>query len=117
MTALSHIADLCAEDIYRHKEIVYEAFENGSVITKDTGVSVFARLATVPKYEQEMTQILLNHLKTCRPKEIAQHAERASICFTIRNGEGFKHVLQSRMEELSASQQSRVRKVLILITH
>lgn len=112
MTALSRIADFCAEEIYRHKELVNEAFENGSVITKDTGVSVFAQLAKVSKYEQEMTEVLLNHLKTCRPKDIAQHAERASVCFNLRNGEGFKTVLQSRMEELSASQQSRVRKVL-----
>lgn len=110
--ALSRIAELCAQDIYRHKEIVYEAFENGSVITKDNGVTVFAQLAKVPEYEQEMTQVLINHLKSCRPKEIAQHTERASVCFTIRNGEGFKYVLQGRMEELSASQQSRVRKVL-----
>jgi hypothetical protein len=37
------------------------------------------------RFEMKLFPIMLGHLKTCRPKEVAQHAERASACVNAKN--------------------------------
>lgn len=59
-------------------------------------------------YEEVMLDKILQHLKTCRPKEVAQHAERASICINKDNRHGFIEVLNKRRPYLSDSQRKRV---------
>jgi hypothetical protein len=56
--------------------------------------------------------MLLNHLKICRPKEIAQHAERISICIRPDNSKKFKEVLQERSAMLAVSQKKRIEMLL-----
>lgn len=113
MTALAQIVELKGEEIYNNINIVFYAYENGSVITRDNSITVFAKLAKFNKtYEDVMVKKICDHLNTCRPKEVAQHAERASICINGSNLEKFEKVLLNRYEILTDSQKKRIDKLM-----
>ena len=63
------------------------------------------------KYKEELFPVLLEHLKTCRPKETAQHAERIAVCVDKDNRDSFIEVIDKRMEYLSKSQINRLQKL------
>ncbi|EHI99616.1 hypothetical protein CDLVIII_3030 [Clostridium sp. DL-VIII] len=113
MTAISKITFLKSKEIFENIEIVINAYENGSVITRDNSISVFAELAKADKkYEKPMLKKIVEHLETCRPKEIGQHAERAFICIDEENSKEFVSALLKRRDNLSASQKKRVDKLI-----
>lgn len=113
MTALSVIAELKAEQIFSSLEEIINAYESGSVITVDSAISVFAGLAKAgPEYEKHIFPIIINHLKTCRPKEIPQHAERYLPALTAEKKDEFISTLNYRIPDLSDSGKKRIEKVL-----
>jgi len=113
MTALSTIADLTPKVLLENIETIQSAYQNGSVITIDNSITVFAKLCNTNKGSSDkMLSILLYHFETCRAKEIPQHIERASICFTNENKDAFIKILENRKDELSLSQLTRVNKIL-----
>lgn len=113
MTALSEIVELQAAHIYAQVDVVLAAFESGSVITIDNGVTVLAKLSAAnDSYQARLFPFLLQHLTTCRAKEVPQHAERTMIAVNANNSAEFVKVLQKRLPELSSAQQKRVNKIL-----
>ncbi|MHC5217840.1 hypothetical protein ACYSNR_14355 [Enterococcus sp. LJL128] len=117
MTALATIAEEKAEAIHQQIDKVLYAYENGSVITVDNSISVFAKLCKVNKeYEKELFPLLLTHLSTCRPKEVAQHSERVALCISSHNKHLFIDVLEKRKPELTTAQKKRIEKLLKKIT-
>ena len=113
MTALAKITSIAAKPIYGRLDAIVFAYENGSVITVDNSISVFAGLCKASKeYEESVLPLLLSHLKICRPKEVPQHAERCSICFSSENAKAFIEALESRYADLGAPGQARVNKLL-----
>ncbi|EKQ52661.1 MULTISPECIES: hypothetical protein [unclassified Clostridium] len=113
MIALSKITFLKPKEVYENIEIIINAYENGSVITRDNSISVFAELSKADKkYEKLMLKKILEHLETCRPKEVGQHAERAFICINEENSKEFLSVLLKRRDNLSESQKNRVDKLI-----
>ena len=116
MTALAKIAELVPEVIFPRLDDVLHAYENGSVITVDNSISVFAGLGkSNHAYEEKILPILLHHLATCRPKEVPQHGERASVCYNKSNSNAFLEVLESRKKDLSKTQLVRVEKLIKLL--
>ena len=113
MTALAKIAELASHAIFEKIETIQSAYENGSTITVDNSISVFAGLCKASDdFAKVVLPIILNHLQKCRPKEVSQHAERASICFNNKNASEFIDVLETRNLYLTASQQTRINKLL-----
>ena len=113
MTALAKIAVQSAQLIYERIDIVLSAYEKGSTITVDNSISVFAGLCRAnDDYAKTILPVLLKHLQKCRPKEVAQHAGRASLCFCGQNADDFIEVLEKRKPHLAAAQQARVNKLL-----
>ena len=113
MTALGQITALCPQKVFAGFEDVFAAFETGSVITVDQSISVFANLCRANRaFERKILPILINHFANCRTKEIPQHFERVAVCITTDNAELFKSVIQKRYDEMTTSQQARVKKVL-----
>ena len=109
MTAISKITFLKPKQIFENIQIIINAYENGSVITRDNSVSVFAKLAKADKkYEKIMLKKIIQHLETCRPKEVGQHAERSFICINAENSIEFVSVLLKRRDNLLDSQKKRV---------
>lgn len=113
MTALNTIAEEVPSAIFTQIDKVISAYKNGSVITIDNSMSVFAKVCMADKrYEVAIFPMLLEHLRTCRTKEIPQHAERISICINSDNKTEFLKVLEERKDELSISQLKRVQKLI-----
>jgi hypothetical protein len=111
--ALAQIADRAAGLLYDNLDAVMRAYETGGVIAVDNCVSIFAGIAKADaRYEKKVFPIILGHLKSCRPKEVAQHAERASSCVNAKNAPIFKAVLMGRYESLPEPQKKRVDKLL-----
>ncbi len=112
MTALSNIVDFVPNIIYKKIHLVLHAFNNGSVITVDTCITVLAKLCKInQEYHNYIFPLLMEHLKKCRPKEVAQHAERISICIDENSLGQFIAVLDNRIDYLSNAQQTRITKL------
>jgi len=113
MTALGKIAELTPEPIFSRLSLIVATYEDGSVITVDNSISVFAGLCKADEsYSKAVLPILTNHLQKCKPKEVPQHAERASVCFNSGNANAFIVVLEKRLPHLAATGQKRVKKLL-----
>jgi hypothetical protein len=113
MTALGTIAGHQADTIFERREDVIRAIETGSVITVDNGIQVLAAAASHgAEYRRELFPYLLQHLKTCRPKDVPQHAEKCVPAVKTSNKEEFISVLEGRLDDLKPSQEKRVRKVI-----
>ena len=113
MIALSTIAAVRAEILFAHIAEIQKAMKTGSVITVDNAVATLARVASVgDKYNQAIFPFLLQNLKSCRPKDVAQHAEKSMPSVTTSNNAQFIKVLERRMEDLSGSGLTRVKKVI-----
>jgi hypothetical protein len=111
--ALSTIADLRAEAIFPHFEEIKQVMESGSVITMDNGVKALALVASQKdKYREAIFPYLLDHLATCRPKEVPQHAEKILPAITAGNKSDFIRVIEKRMEDMTDSQITRLKKVI-----
>jgi hypothetical protein len=112
MSALASIADVSSDTIMDHLETVFYAVKNGSVITIDKGIITLAKLAAVNKQNNErIFPFLLQHLETCRSKEVPQHSESTLPAVTEDNKAEFLKVLKQREEYLSVAQLKRVKKI------
>ena len=113
MTVLSKIVALNPDEIFKNLDIIVNAYEKGSVITVDNSISVFAELARADKkYEKRVLPIIMGHLEKCRPKEVAQHAERAFVCINKNNSQKYREILLKRRGSLTDAQKKRVDKLL-----
>jgi hypothetical protein len=113
MLALSTIAALRADEIYPHVGEIEQVMETGSVITIDNGVKILATVASKNEtYRTEIFPYLLNHLATCRPKDVPKHSEKTLDAVDAANKIGFIAVLEKRMVDLQGAQVTRVRKVI-----
>jgi len=113
MTALAKIAGLAPGPIFKKLPLIVAAYEEGSVITVDNSISVFAGLCRADEsYAKVVLPILISHLNKCKPKEVPQHAERASACFNSGNAGAFIEVLEKRLPHLTATGQARVKRLL-----
>jgi len=113
MTALSKIVSLNPDEIFKNLDIIVRAYEKGSVITVDNSISVFAELVKADKkYDKKVFPIIIEHLEKCRPKEVAQHAERAFVCINKGNAQKYKEVLIKRHGSLTDSQKKRIDKLI-----
>jgi len=113
MTALSKIVSHNPDEAFRNLDIIVKAYEKGSVITVDNSITVFAELAKADrKYEKKVFPVIIGHLEKCRPKEVAQHAERAFVCINKTNAQKFKETLLKRFGALTEPQKKRVEKLL-----
>ncbi|MGA2488692.1 MAG: hypothetical protein ABSF99_00695 [Anaerolineales bacterium] len=113
MIALSTIASLQADKIYSHVDEIVTAMKKGSVITMDNGIKTLALVASQKdEYRNVIFPYLLEHLKTCRPKDVPQHAEKSLPAIANGNKSEFIRVLEKRLEDMTASENARVKKII-----
>lgn len=113
MMALSTIAKINPDKIYQNIDLIFDVIKKGSVITVDNGISVLAKVGSAKKeYEAKVLPFLLQHLETCRPRDVAQHAERSMVIANAENKIEFQRVLEKRLDDLTPSQQTRVERIL-----
>jgi len=113
MLALSTIADRKPEEIFDNRDDIVKAIEKGSVITVDNGIKTLAIVASVnDEYNRKIFPFLINHLKTCRPKEVPQHSESIFVAVNPKNRKEYTDVLYKRQDILTASQSARIKRLL-----
>jgi len=113
MIALSTIAEVAADALYPHVDLIQKTMARGSVITVDAGVRALAAIAASSQERRdEIFPYLRVHLQTCRPKDVPQHAEKILGAINALNKGEFIGVLGKRMGDMSVAQAKRVRKVI-----
>ncbi len=113
MINLSLIAERKPDEIFEKRETIFEAIKKGSVITQDNGIKTLAKVASADdKYNKVLFPYLIEQLKTCRPKSVPQYAESIFMAVKAENREEYLSLLKQRVGTLSASQQSRVKKIM-----
>jgi len=113
MIALSTVGALAADELFPHVTEIQKAMDGGSVITRDGGVLALAGIASrKPAYNRAIFPYLLDHLRTCRPKDVPQHCEKILLTVNAENKAGFISVLEKRLENLQGAQVRRVWKVI-----
>jgi hypothetical protein len=97
MIALSTIAGIKAKELGPHVPEITKAVDQGSVITQDSGVKALALIASASgAYQKEILPYLLKHLATCRPKDVAQRAEKVLAAVTEANRAAFIKLAAAR---------------------
>jgi hypothetical protein len=113
MTALAEVAKTNPDVVFRHLNEIKKAKETGSVITVDNAISTLAYTAAAKEdFNKAIFPYLLNHLASCRPKEVPQHSERTLPAVNSSNKRDFIEILEKRTEDLSGSGLARVKKVI-----
>ena len=113
MTALGEVAKADPDVVFKYLSEIKKAKETGSVITVDNAISTLAYTAAAKEeYTNAIFPYLLKHLSGCRPKEVPQHVEKTLPAVTASNKMDFINVLEKRLEDLSGSGLSRVKKVI-----
>lgn len=113
MLALATIAALKADEIFAQVELVKKVTKEGSVITCDNGIKTLAIVAGIKEeYNKAIFPFLLEHLQTCRSKEVPQHAESSLAAVNDKNNQQFIDILNKRMDGLTSPQAARVKKVM-----
>ncbi len=113
MIALGTISNLAADALFPQVERIQKAMAQGSVISVDWGVRALAGIASAKaEFNAAIFPFLLQHLQTCRPKDIAQHAENILPAVNAANREAFIALLEKRMTDLPPAQVTRIRRCI-----
>lgn len=113
MIALSTIAALKADELYARSNTIRKAVDEGSVITQDAGILALSVIASAnAAYRKELFPYLLEHLANCRPKDVAQRAEKIAVAVDEHNHQAFSMLVRERMAALKPAQVKRLEKVL-----
>jgi hypothetical protein len=113
MIALSTVAAIEAKKLYAKRDVLQKAIEAGSIITVDNGIKTLARVAAQSEtYRHALFPYLLEHLRTCRPKDVPQHAESVRVAVTSENKQTFIEVLEQRMIGMPAARAARLKRVI-----
>ncbi|BCY16535.1 hypothetical protein hrd7_03840 [Leptolinea sp. HRD-7] len=113
MITLSTIASRQADRLMAHLDLIMKTTKNGSVITTDNGIKILGLIGSVRSdYREAVTPFLLEHLRTCRPKEVPQHAESALPAISKDNRDAFIAVINARVTDLTPGGLNRIKKVL-----
>lgn len=117
LIALSTVANLDADAVYKNRQAIVDRLNDGSVIAVDAAVKTLALTAAAKdEYRKTLLPVLLDFLKTCRAKSVPMYAEFTAVAVTHAEAETFTAILVERDAEYSDSQRKRVMKVIKDIT-
>lgn len=112
MTALSTIASLKADELFPYISKIQKAVTNGSVITRDGGITTLAGIGSMcEEYRKAIFPFLFDILHTCRPKDVPSYSEKSLVIIDEQNAGQFIQILEERLPLLSERQAKRVTKV------
>ncbi len=113
ITALTEIAKVKPEFTFQHLDDLKKVKETSSDMTLNKSISALANTSAANvEYNKVIFPYLLNHLSTCRFKEIPEHAERILPAVDEANHYDFIKTLEKRIEELSGSDFTRLKKII-----
>jgi hypothetical protein len=113
MIALATLAEAQHDVLWEHVDDLVAAVQQGSVITRVWGVKALAVVASKdPGREESLRPFMMGILRECPPKLVATHAEGMLPMVHDGNSSELIGTLESRRDELSRSQSTRLDRVL-----
>ena len=117
MINIALIADRKPGEIMERLDELIEVIERGTVITQDNGIKILARVGGIdPEYNSQIFPYLMGQLKNCRQKSVPQYAESIMAAVDPENQDQYLAILNERMDELSAAQGKRVKKIITALS-
>lgn len=111
--ALAEIAKVKPEFTFKHLDEIKKTKDAVSDIAVDKSISALAYTAAAnEEYNKTIFPYLLNHLSTCYFKEVSEHAERILPAVNEINKTEFIKSLNRRIDELSGSDFTRLKKII-----
>jgi hypothetical protein len=115
MTALAEIAKVNPELIFKNLDAIKRATKEGDEITVDAFISALANTASAnEEYNTKILPSLIEHLSTCRPGDLPQHAESMLPAFNEFNKDDFVKVLKKRQQRLDSAAFTRLGRIIKL---
>ncbi|MEP2937127.1 MAG: hypothetical protein ABJM06_01950 [Gilvibacter sp.] len=113
MIAISTLTTLNHQQIYSEVEAVNKVITNGSTITIDNGVRIYAQLNCVAKYRTSIEPLLVDILWNCPFKQLPLYMEVTRKSIDAQNKGLFIAIINNRLPESEKdSQKKRLVKVL-----
>jgi len=111
--ALSEVAKVKPDFIFKHLDEIKKVKETGSEIGVNKSISALAETAAAnEEYNKVIFPYLLQHILSCPHKEVPEHAERILPAVNENNNFDFIKTLEKRLEELSGSDFTRLKKII-----
>jgi len=111
--ALSEVAKVKPDFIFKHLDEIKKVKETGSEIGVNKSISTLAETAAAnEEYSKAIFPYLLQHILSCPHKEVPEHAERMLPAVNENNSFDFIKTLEKRLEELSGSDFTRLKKII-----
>ena len=113
ITALSEVAKVKPDFIVKHLDEIKKAKEAGAEAVVVKSISALAYTAAAnEEYSKTIFPYLLQDLLSCHHKEIPEHAEKILPAINEDNKIDFIKTLKKRLEELSGSDFTRLKKIV-----
>ena len=114
ITALSEVAKVKPDFVFKNLTEIKRIRETSSDnITVNKSISTLAYTAAASEeYSKAIFPYLLQHLLSCHHKEVPEHAERTLPAVNESNNTEFIKTLEKRLEELSGSDFTRLKKII-----
>lgn len=113
MIALATFTEIKHKEIFEHIECIMKIVEKGSVITKDCGVEILAKLSTIKQYSKITVPKLENILWNCPIKQLPMYIEKSFKMIDDKNRELFVAIIEKRMPDCEKDTQiKRLEKLL-----
>jgi hypothetical protein len=113
ITALSEIAKVNPEFIFKNLAEVKRIAETGSDVSVEKSISALAHTAAAgEEYNASIFPYLLGHLSTCHHKQLTERAEKVLPAVNESNSAEFVKVLKKRLDSLSGSDFTRLKKII-----
>ncbi len=113
MIALESIADIKHEEIWSKIDKVVAAIDEGTLITQVWGIRTLARAASKKATRcKGILQNLQQYLRTCKARDVPTHLESMIPVIDGTTWPALQEVVEARRTEMTASHQSRLKKVL-----
>jgi len=115
MTALAEIAKVNPEFIFKNLDVIKRATKEGDEVTVDAFISALANTASAnEEYNIKILPYLLEHLSTCRPGDLPQHAESMLTAIHEFNKDDFIKILKKRQQKLDSAAFTRLGRIIRL---
>ena len=113
MIALTTIAELKHKELFSSLDRIMETVKRGSVITKDCGVEILAKLNCIDQYFSTTDPLLMEQLWDCPIKQLPMYVEKSFVSVNRKNKEAYRNIIEKRIAECDKSSQiKRIEKVL-----
>lgn len=113
ITALAEAARVRPDITFKNLSEIKRVKESSEGTALDKSISALAHTSSgADEYEREIFPYLLSHLASCHFKLLPEHAERILPAVNENNQLQFVSALKKRMELLSGSDYTRIKKII-----